>query len=117
MKNPINKRLGVSTWVAFSTVLVAITVFGMIAHLVIISDGALAWKSVVEAACFSVSTVTSVGYGDWLPYEMDKTDQSGMLHAERVQTMKAASIPLMLFGATFYAFLVGAAANIFTVRW
>jgi hypothetical protein len=78
------------------------------AYLQVMFDGAMTPASVIEALNYSAQTVTSVGYGNWVPTQWKEAD-AGFHH--RILIMKAISVPFCLLGAGFFAFAVGVLTN------
>lgn len=67
-------------------------------------NGAITKESVVEALNFSFQTITTVGYGNWVPANVAANDQ-------RVFLVKILSLPFMLVGGGIFAVIVGIVAN------
>jgi hypothetical protein len=63
---------------------------------------------VIEALNYAVQTVTTVGYGNWVPFGW-KADDPDIL--KRILYVKAISVPFMLVGGALFAVLVGIIAN------
>jgi len=70
----------------------------------IMYDDPFAKESVVGSLYFGAQTITTIGYGDWQPTNAKP---------DRVFRMKAASVPLMLLGATVFGIAVGFFVNTF----
>lgn len=68
-------------------------------------DGQVNNESLVEAASYATQTMTTVGYGNWETPALGIKHQD---HAKRVLQMRGWSALHMLFGASFYAYIVGA---------
>ena len=80
---------------------IALVVLPSSAYIAIMFGGRYTSEAVVEALNFSVQTVTTVGYGNWKPAEVDEK-------APRVFWVKVISIPTMLAGAAAFGPLVSA---------
>ena len=65
------------------------------AYLRIMSEGSVSWASVVDAFYFSIQTVTTVGYGNWIPVGVSEGDP-------RIFWVKVLSLPAMLIGAVLF---------------
>jgi hypothetical protein len=73
-------------------------------------EGAIDFVSLTEAFNYSVQTITTIGYGNWVPAHVDPRDP-------RILTMKRLSIPFMLIAGSLFAVLVGVIANaVFELR-
>lgn len=68
-------------------------------------DGTITLGSVTEAVNYATQTVTTVGYGNWVPAGMPPADP-------RILAMKFASVPFMIFGATLFSAIIGIVANL-----
>ena len=75
--------------------------------------------SVIEAMNYSVQTVTTIGYGNWVsdvppcrgrPVRIPLG--SGGVTVPGVLLMKAASVPFMAVGAVFFAITIGLAVEL-----
>ena len=83
---------------------VAVLLFGM-AYIDIMFKGDITAESLTEAANYAAQTVTTVGYGNWVPKGVDAQDP-------RILEMKLISVPFMLLGATLFAVIIGIVANL-----
>ena len=83
---------------------VAVLLFGM-AYIDIMFNGDISAESLTEAAYYAAQTVTTVGYGNWVPKGVDAQDP-------RILEMKLVSVPFMLLGATLFAVIIGIVANL-----
>jgi hypothetical protein len=82
------------------TALAAAIIIGAAAYLCYFYDHQVSLPSVIESLNYSVQTVTTVGYGDWIPKSMPHTDP-------RLLAMRTFSIFLMLSGAAFFGIFIG----------
>ena len=89
-------------------VLAALVLFSSAAYIQIMFDGALTSWKIIEALNYSAQTVTSVGYGNWVPTWWKESDEG--FH-RRIILMKMASVPFALIGAGFFAFMIGLFTN------
>lgn len=99
------------TWRIFEPLiaaLVAITILGGAAYIRIMFEGKIDARSVVEAANYSVQTVTTVGYGNWVPPGVPEDDP-------RILIMKLISVPFMLSGPLLFGTVVAFVANLVIV--
>jgi hypothetical protein len=100
------------TWHFFEGViatLVAVIILGTLIYINInvMFSGKINQSSVIEGLNYSVQTVTTVGYGNWVPPGITEDDN-------RILTLKLVSVPFMLIGATTFSVLIGIVANLFS---
>lgn len=81
-------------------------------HLVMFGSGPTA-ESLTETLNFSLQTITTVGYGNWIPVGWDV---KGAAIQQRILYAKAISLPFMLVGGTLFALLVGIVSNLLSRR-
>jgi hypothetical protein len=79
---------------------VSAIVIGAHAHISYFFNGHISLPAVIEGLYYSVQTVTTVGYGDWIPLRMTRDDP-------RILAMRTFSIFLMLGGTTFFTVSIG----------
>jgi hypothetical protein len=80
-----------------------------ITYIDVMFDGQVAFESTIEAANYAAQTVTTVGYGNWVPSAWDlKAPEL----ARRVLIMKEASVFFVLIGASIFCTVVGLVANL-----
>lgn len=98
------------TWHFFEGViatLVAVIILGTLIYINVMFSGKINQSSVIEGLNYSVQTVTTVGYGNWVPPGITEDDN-------RILTLKLVSVPFMLIGATTFSVLIGVVANLFS---
>ena len=88
--------------------LVVLMVIFSAAYVIVMFDGKPGPEGLIEALNYSAQTITTVGYGNWVPswWDLDKPELRS-----RVLRMKLLSVPFALFGATFFGLAIGIAAN------
>ena len=69
--------------------------------------------SIIETLNYAIQTITTVGYGNWVPAGWDINDIESQ---DRILYAKAISIPFMLVGAGLFALLIGIVSNLFSGR-
>jgi hypothetical protein len=89
---------------AVSVGVVALCFLGAAAHIHAFWHHTLSDESIIEGLNYSVQTVTTVGYGNWVPDRLQATFPQ-MLY------MKRFSVYLMLAGATMYTLAIGMLVN------
>src|SRR2546428_12745510 len=72
--------------------LIAVIIFGALIYINVMFGGQIHRESVIEGLNYSVQTVTTVGYGNWVPPGIKEND-------DRILNLKLVSIPFMLIGA------------------
>jgi hypothetical protein len=77
------------------------------AYIVLMFDGRVHQESIIEALNYSAQTVTTVGYGNWVPTRWN-FDADSTLH-QRVLLMKLLSVPFSLIGAFVFSVTIGLA--------
>jgi hypothetical protein len=80
-----------------------------VAYLDVMFDRQVSAASVIEAANYASQTVTTVGYGNWVPSNWDLASAD---LAARVLRMKEASVVFVLIGGALFAILTGLVANL-----
>ena len=70
-------------------------------------------ESLIEALNYSLQTITTVGYGNWVPAGWDITKEELQT---RILYVKAISIPFMFVGGSLFVVLIGIISN-FLSRW
>lgn len=86
-----------------------VTLAAMGVHLSIM-EGALTFerRPVIEAANYAVQTVTTVGYGNWVPPSVEQAAQHQDANAQdKILRMKGFSVVFMLAGGALFAASVG----------
>lgn len=81
-------------------------------HLVMFGSG-LTRESLTETLNYALQTITTVGYGNWVPAGWNVED---MAIQKRILYVKAISLPFMLVGGTLFAVLVGIVSNLLSRR-
>lgn len=66
-----------------------------------------------EALNYSFQTITTVGYGNWVPVGWDASKPELQ---ERILYVKAISVPFMLVGGSLFAIVIGIVANFLSRR-
>lgn len=69
--------------------------------------------SLIETLNYAIQTITTVGYGNWVPTGWDINNieiQNQILY------VKAISVPFMLVGGALFAVLIGIISNLFSGR-
>ncbi len=69
--------------------------------------------SLIETLNYSLQTITTVGYGNWVPagWDVKQTDlQNCILY------VKAISVPFMIVGGALFAILIGILSNLLSHR-
>ena len=69
--------------------------------------------SVIEALNYSLQTITTAGYGNWVPAGWDTSKEELQT---RIVHVKAISVPFMLVGGSLFAVLIGIVSNILSRR-
>ena len=90
---------------ALTSLLLALMLIFGTAYIYIMFRGNVTAESLVEAANYAAQTVTTVGYGNWVPRGVEEDDS-------RILEMKRLSVPFMLCGATLFAVIIGIVANL-----
>ena len=69
--------------------------------------------SLIETSNYSLQTITTVGYGNWVPagWDINETDLQN-----RILYVKAISVPFMLVGGALFAVLIGILSNLLSHR-
>jgi len=69
--------------------------------------------SLIETLNYSFQTITTVGYGNWVPsgWDVKQTDLQN-----RILYVKAISVPFMLVGGALFAVLIGILSNLLSYR-
>jgi hypothetical protein len=88
--------------------LVAIYV-GSFAYIDVMFDGRITSESIVEGLNYSTQTVTTVGYGNWVPSQCRMDDP---IVQRKILKMKSLSIPYMIFGVLYFTFGIGIIVNV-----
>ena len=70
-------------------------------------------ESLIEAFNYSLQTITTVGYGNWVPASWDTSNEELQT---RILYVKAISVPFMLVGGSLFAVLVGIISNTLSRR-
>lgn len=70
-------------------------------------------ESLIEALNYSLQTITTVGYGNWVPAAWDTSKEELQT---RILYVKAISVPFMLVGGSLFAVLIGIISNAFSRR-
>ena len=70
-------------------------------------------ESLIEALNYSLQTITTVGYGNWVPASWDTSKQELQT---RILYVKAISVPFMLVGGSVFAVLIGIVSNLLSRR-
>ena len=86
--------------------LILLLVFS-VAYIVVMFDGRVDQESIIEALNYAAQTVTTVGYGNWVPTHWN-FEQDSTLH-QRVLFMKLLSVPFSLIGAFVFSVTIGMA--------
>lgn len=81
-------------------------------HLVMFGSG-LTPESLTETLNYALQTITTVGYGNWVPAGWTIQDTEIQ---RRILYVKAISVPFMLVGGTLFAILVGIVSNFLSSR-
>lgn len=95
------------TWRIFEgliSALAALTIINWALYILIMFEGKIDARSVIEAANYSVQTVTTVGYGNWVPPGIPENDP-------RILMVKLLSLPFMLSGPLLFGTTIGIVAN------
>jgi hypothetical protein len=71
-------------------------------------------ESSIEASNYAVQTITTVGYGNWVPASWDPGNDKEL--QTRILYVKAVSVPFMLVGGSLFAVLVGIISNVLSRR-
>ncbi len=93
--------------------LLVITVACTVGYRWLMFGWTLSPESLIEDLNYSLQTVTTVGYGNWVPAGWDLTQ--GEVQA-RILRVKALSIPFVLVGGSLFAVLVGIVSTILSRR-
>lgn len=93
--------------------LVLATAAATLVHLSVMEDAVrLERGPLVEAANYAMQTVTTVGYGNWVPPRVEKAAQENDEKAQdKILRMKAYSIFFMFAGGALFAAAVGVITN------
>lgn len=70
-------------------------------------------ESLIEALNYSLQTITTVGYGNWVPASWDISKEELQT---RILYVKAISVPFMLVGGLLFAVLIGIISNALSRR-
>ena len=70
-------------------------------------------ESLIEAFNYSLQTITTVGYGNWVPASWDTSKEELQT---RILYVKAISVPFMLVGGSLFAVLIGIISNTLSRR-
>lgn len=87
--------------------LIILLIIFSVAYIVVMFEGQVNHESIIEALNYSAQTVTTVGYGNWVPTHWNFQQDSG-LH-QRVLFMKLLSVPFSLIGAFVFSVTIGMA--------
>ena len=87
--------------------LIILFIIFSVAYIVVMFDGQVNQESIIEALNYSAQTVTTVGYGNWVPTHWNFQEDS-RLH-QRVLFMKLLSVPFSLIGAFVFSVTIGMA--------
>jgi hypothetical protein len=98
---------------AILSCLLAFTVIFTSAYHWLMFGSSLTAGSMTEALNYSVQTITTVGYGNWVPSGWD-TDKEEL--QKRILHVKALSVPFMLVGGALFAVLIGIVSNVLSRR-
>ena len=67
--------------------------------------------ALIEGAYYSMQTITTVGYGNWVPTNLE--EKKDKIDA-KILNIKLISVPFMFFGAALFATLVGLVVHFLT---
>ena len=87
------------------------------AYLSVMFDWQIDSAAVIESLNYSTQTITSVGYGNWVPTWWEPCDQTNPAAScqpdfhSRILEMKRYSIMFTLLGAGYFAVVIGAFVN------
>ena len=96
-------------------VLLLLAVIASVAFIEAMYDGETNAESLIGAAYYAAQTVTTVGYGDWIPRHISLRAEAGTSpYREKLLAMKLFSVAFMLFGAFIFACIIGITANWFS---
>ncbi len=70
-------------------------------------------ESLIESFNYSLQTITTVGYGNWIPASWDVGKEE---LRTRILYVKAISVPFMLVGGSLFAVLIGIISNALSRR-
>lgn len=98
---------------AIVSCLIVFTVISTFAYHWLMFGSSLTAESTTEALNYSVQTITTVGYGNWVPSSWDM--DNGELR-KRILYVKALSVPFMLVGGALFAVLIGIVSNALSRR-
>ncbi len=70
--------------------------------------------SMIETLNYSFQTITTVGYGNWVPAGWDVIKQTDLQN--RILYVKAISVPFMIVGGALFAVLIGILSNLLSHR-
>lgn len=87
-------------------------VFGAAYHWVMFGSDATP-DALIETLNYSLQTITTVGYGNWVPAGWNLGDVE-IQH--RILYVKALSVPFMLVGGGLFAVLIGVISNLLSGR-
>lgn len=93
--------------------LVLTTAAATLVHLSVMEGAVrLEWRPLVEAANFAMQTITTVGYGNWVPPKVEKAAHENDDKAQdKILRMKGFSIFFMFAGGALFAAAVGMVTN------
>jgi hypothetical protein len=74
----------------------------------------VSWKSLIEASNCALQTITTVGYGNWVPASWDPVNDDEL--QTRILYVKAVSVLFMLVGGSLFAVVVGIIFNVLSRR-
>jgi len=87
-------------------------VFGAAYHWVMFGSH-LTHDSLIETLNYSFQTITTVGYGNWVPAGWDLRNTELQ---DRILYVKAISVPFMLVCGALFAVLIGIISNVLSDR-
>ena len=99
-----------------SAILVSLFVFAVLstaAYHWLMFGANVSLDSLIEALNYALQTITTVGYGNWVPASWDPHDKELQT---RILYVKAVSVPFMLVGGSLFAVLVGIISNVLSRR-
>jgi len=100
-----------------SAILISLVVFAFLStaayHWLMFGPN-VSWESSIEAANYALQTITTVGYGNWVPASWDPVNDKELQN--RILYVKAVSVPFMLVGGSLFAVLVGIISNALSRR-
>ena len=99
-----------------SAILISLVVFAFLStaayHWLMFGPNVTA-DSLIEALNYSLQTITTVGYGNWVPAAWDTSREELQT---RILYVKAISVPFMLVGGSLFAVLIGIISNALSRR-